>query len=201
MGQSESTANVEAHETPTEVEVSRRRQDYLQKLGINKGKKAANLGCFQTPPSESFLTPTNSEQSEDEDSTTVSVPSEFALNWIDLQAQDSFRVNYLRKLSYSKVWVPHAQRPPTHQTVIIFDWDDTLLCTSFLHMRQDAQLPPVVNRHLRDIAKAGKLLELAMRLGHTLIITNAMNGWVEYSSAKWMPELLTFLKKVRVISA
>ena len=36
----------------------------------------------------------------------------------------------IRKLYYSKVWVPSAQRPPEHQTVISFHWDDTLLHTS-----------------------------------------------------------------------
>jgi len=201
MGHSASSADGQAPEAPTEVEVGRRRRDYLHKLGINKDK-AANLGSFQTPPSDYFSTPTRSDKSEDEDSETVALASEFAFNWIDLQAQDSFRVNYLRKLSYSKIWVPSAQRPPKHQTVIIFDWDDTLLCTSFLNTRQDAQLPPVVKRRLRDIEKAGKkLLEMAMRVGHTFIITNAMNGWVEYSSAKWVPELLPTLQKVRVISA
>jgi hypothetical protein len=30
---------------------------------------------------------------------------------------------------------PQAQKSPQHQTVIIFDWDDTLLCTSFLNLR------------------------------------------------------------------
>ena len=65
----------------------------------------------------------------------------------------------------------------------------------------------------------------ALSKGHTFIITNAMNGWVEYSSAKWVrvalmslrypgfgshaertdrlevPDLLPVLQKVRVISA
>lgn len=31
-----------------------------------------------------------------------------------------------------------AQKSPQHQTVIIFDWDDTLLCTSFLNLRNQA---------------------------------------------------------------
>lgn len=210
MGQSESTVDGQAPETPPEVELSRRRKDYLHRLGINKDKRykvmqtsrnAANFGSFQTPTtSDIFETPTRIEWSEGEDSDIVA--SNVAFTGIDLQAQDQFRVNFLRKLSYSKVWVPQAQRPPKHQTVIIFDWDDTLLCTSFLNMRQDAQMPAVVERHLKDIEKAGKkLLELAMRLGHTFIITNAMNGWVEYSSAKWVPELLPVLQKVRVISA
>ena len=40
-----------------------------------------------------------------------------------------------------------------------------------------------------------------MRLAHTFIITNAMIGWVVYSSAKWLPELLPVLQKVRGVSA
>merc|ERR1719401_281322 len=126
----------------------------------------------------------------------------FELNYLNLKSQDDFRVNFLRKLSYSKVWVPQAQRPPKHQTVIIFDWDDTMLCTSFLNLRHDQVLPASVERHLKEIQGAARrLLELALRLGHTFIVTNAMNGWVEYSSAKWVPELLPVLQKVRVISA
>merc|ERR1711988_1713218 len=42
---------------------------------------------------------------------------------------------------------------------------------------------------------------MAMRLGHTFIITNAMEGWVEYSSAKYVPGLVPTLQKVQVISA
>jgi len=128
--------------------------------------------------------------------------SSMEMNYLALRSQDDFRVSFLRKLSYEKVWVPKAQRPPKHQTVIIFDWDDTLLCTSFLNLRQDQQMPPVVEKHLRGIeAAAKKLLELAMRLGNTFIITNAMNGWVEYSAAKYVPDLLPVLNRVRVISA
>merc|ERR1719482_2380430 len=38
-------------------------------------------------------------------------------------------------------------------------------------------------------------------MGKTFIVTNAMNGWVEYSAAKYVPELMPVLQKVRVISA
>mmetsp|Transcript_22628 Transcript_22628/g.52842 ORF Transcript_22628/g.52842 Transcript_22628/m.52842 type:complete len:307 (-) Transcript_22628:89-1009(-) len=196
MGQTESSGDGQAPVTPPDVEVSRRRQDYLHRLGIQKDKKgiaAAN---------SSF----NNEVSATHSETQEAKEQGFDLNVIDLKSQDDSRVNFYRKLSYSRVWVPQAQRPPKHQTVIIFDWDDTLLCTSWLNNRMDQrkedELPPVVERHLRDIEKAArKLLELAMRLGHTFIITNAATGWVEYSSAKWVPELLPVLQKVRVISA
>merc|ERR1712039_447173 len=123
-------------------------------------------------------------------------------NFLDIRNPNDFRINFLRKLSYEKVWVPNAQQSPKHQTVIIFDWDDTLLCTSFLNMLHDQTLSENVQRHVQGIEiVVKKLLELSMRMGQTFIITNAMTGWVEYSAAKWVPELLPVLEKVKVISA
>jgi hypothetical protein len=117
---------------------------------------------------------------------------------------EDFRTSFLRRLSYSKVWVPPAKRPPRSQTVIIFDWDDTLLCTSQLSaLAASGKAPPVsLYNALRGVAKAaGSLLAAAGRLGRTFIITNAIDGWVQYSAAKWVPELLPALEHVDVISA
>lgn len=129
--------------------------------------------------------------------------SKFEMNFLDLQQlkeQQDFRVAFLRKLSYEKVWVPQAQRPPQHQTVVIFDWDDTLLPTSFLQQSQDQA--PARKKFLESIQSIGKqILELALQMGHTFIITNAMEGWVEYSAAKYMPQLLPVLQRIHVISA
>ena len=49
-----------------------------------------------------------------------------------IKTHDKLRTNLLSKLAYQKVWVGPSQKPKTHQTCIIFDWDDTILCTSFL---------------------------------------------------------------------
>jgi hypothetical protein len=38
----------------------------------------------------------------------------------------------LNKLSQEKIWLQPDTKPRTHQTCIIFDWDDTLLPTTFL---------------------------------------------------------------------
>lgn len=200
--------------TPPEVDNSRRRQDYLHRLGINKDKKGACHGLnlpithHEAPGQLESTVPSDgadgrgrsySEGGEGAEGATME------LNYLDLRSQDDFRVSFLRKLSYEKVWLPQAQRAPKHQTVIIFDWDDTLLCTSFLNLRQermDQPLPAAVEKHLRGIEQAGiRLLELSQRMGHTFIITNAMNGWVEYSAAKYVPAWLPVLQKIRVISA
>lgn len=200
MGHAESTKTGGLPAASSETICSRGRQDYLHRLGIQKDKKGyANTpathaeapGKLESVPSRPRMSSADSE-----------METEMEMNYLDLRSQDEFRVSFLRKLSYEKVWVPKAQRPPKHQTVIIFDWDDTLLCTSFLNLRQDQTLPPVVERHLQGIQSTGaKLLELALKLGHTFIITNAMNGWVEYSAAKYVPDLLPILQRVRVISA
>jgi len=98
--------------------------------------------------------------------------------------------------------VPQAQRAPSHQTVTIFDWDDTLLCTSCLERDERVKQPPSVEQHLRSIERAAtQLLEQAMEVGHVFIITNAQEGWVEYSAARWIPGLLPVLERVPIISA
>ena len=32
----------------------------------------------------------------------------------------------------NNVWIAPEQKPVSHQSCIIFDWDDTILCTTFL---------------------------------------------------------------------
>ena len=44
----------------------------------------------------------------------------------------NWRASLLSKLTYEKIWLTPETKPKTHQTVIIFDWDDTLLPTTFL---------------------------------------------------------------------
>ena len=46
-----------------------------------------------------------------------------------------------------------------------------------------------------------KLLELAVTKGDVYIITNAGDGWVEFSAQKFYPNVLPILKKVKIISA
>lgn len=42
------------------------------------------------------------------------------------------RTGLLSKLTYEKIWLKPSDRPKQSQTCIIFDWDDTILCTTFL---------------------------------------------------------------------
>mmetsp|Transcript_57102 Transcript_57102/g.169878 ORF Transcript_57102/g.169878 Transcript_57102/m.169878 type:complete len:337 (-) Transcript_57102:155-1165(-) len=186
------------------------RRDYLHSLGIRSAKGATVLvrpnPMAEAVPEGEVVDEDSSGTSEpgsgsSEQGSVVSFDGKNILP-LDSTSPDAFRVNFLRKLSYSKVWVPPTQRPPKHQTVIIFDWDDTLLCTSYLSAFQNRPLPAHTESTLAEIGRAARrLLELAQQWGQTFIITNAMAGWVEYSAARWVPEMLPALAKVHTISA
>ena len=45
------------------------------------------------------------------------------------------------------------------------------------------------------------MLELAVNYGKVYIITNAAEGWVEFSAHKFMPQVLPILERVTIISA
>jgi hypothetical protein len=120
--------------------------------------------------------------------------------------EERARMKFLRRLSYERVWIPKAHRPPSHQTLFIFDWDDTLLCTSHLYDNYPDDcidsVPEGTQQVLKDCGNAvTKLLEMAQTLGQTFIITNAIGGWVETSAKAWMPSLIPLLQKVQVVSA
>jgi len=125
----------------------------------------------------------------------------------DIDFKEDFRINFLRKLSYANVWVPSSSRSPQHKTVVIFDWDDTLLCTSFIVDRENAfldeeKISPALLKQLEQVeAQAKGLLEAALGVGQVFIITNARRGWVEFSALRFLPALWPVLEKVTIISA
>ncbi|CAD8156265.1 unnamed protein product [Paramecium pentaurelia] len=124
---------------------------------------------------------------------------EFQLNYI-IRTNDDVRNNYIQKLMNNKL----MQQQKKHQTLTIFDWDDTLLCTTFLGGYGFVDLPIDVLEQLTALNEsASRLLEKASQVGDVFIITNAAQGWVEYSSKLYMNKVfqVIFDKKIVVISA
>jgi len=103
----------------------------------------------------------------------------------------------------SPAWSPN--------TVIMFDWDDTLLASSFLSARGyrvDCVESPASLSDAGDLAQLRAqeqcvcaLLKLALTFGTVNIVTNAEVGWVELSAQKFMPSVLPLLSRVTVLSA
>lgn len=118
---------------------------------------------------------------------------------------NSMRNKFLNKLAQNKVWLLPHEKPKTHQTTIIFDWDDTLLCTTYLNPNGyycDDPVPLAAWEMLAKLEEAScKILDDCLKYGKVYIITNAAEGWVQFSSEKYMPKIIKYLSKVTVISA
>eukprot|EP00386_Alphamonas_edax_P011765 GDKI01037048.1.p1 GENE.GDKI01037048.1~~GDKI01037048.1.p1 ORF type:complete len:359 (-),score=67.16 GDKI01037048.1:85-1161(-) len=111
-----------------------------------------------------------------------------------------------------------TQCPPNNRTLFIFDWDDTILPTSWLAslgvvLQTDGRmvkgLPTEYEHELQALGEiAEKTLAEATKLGTVVFVTNAEAGWVELSCEAFMPCLLKFFHPpqdttpaVRVLSA
>ena len=84
----------------------------------------------------------------------------FALDFIQkVRTGDNIRRNFLSRLTYQKVWLTPNEKPKLHETAIMFDWDDTLLCTSFINpagVYEQVELSQSVKNHIKilDIVSA-----------------------------------------------
>ena len=57
-------------------------------------------------------------------------------------------------------------------------------------------------QHIKLLEQTSKrMLELAVAVGRVYIITNACEGWVQFSCKTFMPECLPILSKITIISA
>lgn len=93
------------------------------------------------------------------------------------------------------------------ETVIFFDWDDTLIPSSFLsgagyRLDTDNALLKEMESPLKELEHSVVgVLRLAMQYGEVHIVTNAETGWVQLSAQKFLPGVVPLLDKVEVLSA
>lgn len=119
--------------------------------------------------------------------------------------EELFRAEYMQRLTNMKAMQAKPRSKP-HQTIVIFDWDDTLFPTSFLSVVgfDKVQSEAKIQSSLSKIDKCVcRLLQKALRVGRTCIVTNAMKNWVETSSEMYLPLTYGLIRKneISVISA
>jgi len=75
-------------------------------------------------------------------------------------------------------------------TIIIWDWDDTLLCSTAIRHEQLylGKLP-----ELENLAKC--LLEMSLKVGDVKIVTNGEQGWVTETTTHYLPELIPIVMR------
>lgn len=95
------------------------------------------------------------------------------------------------------------------QTIILFDWDDTLCPSNWIRDNRPIlsffkPAPPdeKFQRPLRELQiSVEATLKLAMKLGKVVIVTNAMEPWVETSCRNFLPQLLPIVQQIPVVYA
>jgi len=141
----------------------------------------------------------SSDLSNQESISTLDYELNFYRNGTDI------RRSYIQKLVSKALFLPN-NKPKTHNSLIIFDWDDTLLPTSFLTpggvFNESILYSENNHKKLEKLESSVlKLLNIAISKGDVYIITNAGAGWVEYSAQIIYPNILPILNKIKIISA
>lgn len=152
------------------------------------------------------LTASKSKTNSFENSCPIcSTNNEYFLN-IETRKIDEIRRSYISKLIYSGVLTSNEKTSYSHNSIIIYDWDDTLLCTSFLTPNgifdENVQFTEEEKNKMKKLEKkVFSLLSKSISKGDTYIITNSQPGWVEYSTQKFYPSVSSLLSNITIISA
>lgn len=118
------------------------------------------------------------------------------------------RESYFTKLKYNGYWPEESLRK--HNSIFIFDWDDTLMCTNFLNTRnrKNLQNPSILekirtNEHILNMENiVSNLLRKAIERGDVYIISNASQEWILKSMRTVFPMVYdNYYEHVKIISA
>lgn len=91
------------------------------------------------------------------------------------------------------------------ETLIVFDWDDTILPTSWLQRVHNLSGGMLLTHESQAlIANLAEVciqtLMMACSMGTVIIITNSVPGWVDQSSQLFMPQMTEFMKRFNIIA-
>ena len=130
------------------------------------------------------------------------------LNRENKKKKNNIKSNKLRNSYYTKLVLSNIlsfKIEPKVTNIFIFDWDDTLMCTSYVAptgvLNLD-EMKPNDKTTMKNLDQlVSNLLNKALDKGLVFIITNAAYGWIEYSAKKLYPISYEVLKKVKIVSA
>ena len=117
----------------------------------------------------------------------------------------NIRDAYYNKLIIKNIWKPYINIKKSN-TLFFFDWDDTLMCTSYIMPIFNSNNLHINIQKIKEKLKnldenVSNLLNKALERGIVFLITNASPGWVEYSSTTFLPLTSNILNKVKIFSA
>lgn len=94
----------------------------------------------------------------------------------------------------------YSNRQVKESNIIILDWDDTLMCTSFL-LAKNKNFNEAEKEEVKKLGvKVKELLSLCKTFGHVLVITNSTRAWVFSTAEKYLKIEGEFFRDIYVFS-
>ena len=126
-------------------------------------------------------------------------------SYLIINENENIRKKYYSKLIYKNIWSPGIKQKKNHNSLFIFDWDDTLFPTSFL-VNEDIINEENISEEIKKLffkleEIVVNILNFAIYKGDVYIITNSSFSWFNFSSDKYLPNLKNVLKKIKIISS
>ena len=195
-----------------EIEVNKKINNILFRrhksftLNLNKNMKKELI-----LPTKNYNIDTNNSVDDNisENSDYLDISNEpILLNRENKKKKNNIKSNKLRNSYYTKLVLSNIlsfKIEPKVTNIFIFDWDDTLMCTSYVAptgvLNLD-EMKPNDKTTMKNLDQlVSNLLNKALDKGLVFIITNAAYGWIEYSAKKLYPISYEVLKKVKIVSA
>lgn len=195
-----------------EIEVNKKINNILFRrhksftLNLNKNMKKELI-----LPTKNYNIDTNNsvDDNSSENSDYLDISNEpILLNRENKKKKNNIKSNKLRNSYYTKLVLSNIlsfKIEPKVTNIFIFDWDDTLMCTSYVAptgvLNLD-EMKPNDKTTMKNLDQlVSNLLNKALDKGLVFIITNAAYGWIEYSAKKLYPISYEVLKKVKIVSA
>lgn len=199
-----SSAKTTATESPKSVNSSSTRRAPHSNGGNNVDSAA-------TATADGGAVSDEASSSETDDSSQTSSNGSSSGNGEDdggIPPQPAQHAGGAAKVNPSKrLLLPPAEVLTDTSTLILFDWDDTLLASTHLansnyRLDEPDVLPEAVVQQLSLLEDAViEMLDLAATMGTVCIITNAETGWVELSCKKFLPRVMAHVERLPVFSA
>lgn len=103
--------------------------------------------------------------------------------------------------------LPSPQLSPAlvRDSVIVLDWDDTILPTSWLDkiraLTAGVPLRPEVQRQMANLcAVCTTTMSMAAQMGNLIFITNSAPGWVDQSCQLFMPQIYQQVRALKIFA-
>jgi hypothetical protein len=130
----------------------------------------------------------------------ISLQKNFVSNLIK-KGKSSYS-SYLNKLINKNLLI---SSPKKINNIFIFDWDDTLFCTSVLspngYFDSEREILPSQLKRIEKLEIFVEcILEKSIEKGDTYIISNSEAEWVKYSCEIFFPNVYKLLNKIKIIS-